>query len=66
MDNDKYRHELKYLVTSAQIAILKSRISGLIPIDPHVGEGGRYSISSLYFDDYYNRCFYGNCNSKLQ
>lgn len=59
---DQYRHELKYLVTPAQIAILKSRINGLIPIDPHVGEGGRYNISSLYFDDYYNRCFCENEN----
>ena len=56
----KYRHELKYLVTAAQIAILKSRISGLIPLDSHVGESERYNISSLYFDDYYNRCFYEN------
>lgn len=58
----KYRHELKYLVTTAQITILKSRIGGLIPIDPHTGESGRYNISSLYFDDYYNRCFYENEN----
>ncbi len=58
----KYRHELKYLVTSAQIAVLKARLSGLVPIDPHVGEKGRYNISSLYFDDYYNRCYYDNEN----
>lgn len=58
----KYRHELKYLVSSAQIAMLKSRISGLLPPDPHAGENGRYNISSLYFDDYYNRCFYENEN----
>lgn len=62
MEQPKYRHELKYLVTSAQIAMLKTRISGLLPPDPHVGPTGRYNISSLYFDDYYDRCFYENEN----
>lgn len=62
MENDKYRHELKYLVSAAQIAILRSRLSGLIPADSHAGADGRYTISSLYFDDLYDRCFYENEN----
>ena len=60
MNSDKFRHELKYLVSDGQIALLKQRLSGLIPLDPHVGEGGIYNIRSLYFDDYYNRCYYEN------
>lgn len=62
MEQLKYRHELKYLVTSAQIAMLRNRISGIIPLDSHVGSTGRYNISSVYFDDYYNRCFCENEN----
>lgn len=62
MKEQKYRHELKYLVTSAQTAVLRSRISGLIPPDSHAGADGRYNISSLYFDDYDNRCYYENEN----
>lgn len=62
MDKLKARHELKYLVTSAQIAILKSRISSIVAPDPHVGATGKYNISSLYFDDYYNHCFYDGEN----
>lgn len=58
----KYRHELKYQVTAAQIALLKNRIDHLLPLDSHVAETGTYSIRSLYFDDYENRCFYENEN----
>lgn len=62
MNEPQYRHELKYLVTAAQTEMLKARISGLIPRDSHAGASGRYNISSLYFDDYYNRCYYENEN----
>jgi len=56
----KYRHELKYQVTDAQVAMLKNRITHLIPADSHAGENGVYSIRSLYFDDYENRCLREN------
>lgn len=55
-----YRHELKYVVTADQLALLESRIRGLIPLDPHVGEEGMYRIRSLYFDDSYNSCYLEN------
>ena len=58
----KYRHEFKYVVSNAQIPLLKSRISPLMQRDPHVGPDGIYNIRSLYFDDYMNRCFYENEN----
>lgn len=58
----KYRHEIKYLVSAAQIPLLKSRIASLLPKDPHAGPTGSYTVRSLYFDDYYNRCFYENEN----
>jgi len=58
----KYRHELKYVVSAAQIPLLKARIAGLMPRDSHAGPDGIYTIRSLYFDDYYNRCYYENEN----
>lgn len=58
----KYRHELKYVCTAAQLALIQGRIHHLIPLDSHAGKSGMYSIRSLYFDDYYNRCYYENEN----
>lgn len=58
----KYRHELKYVISSPQMALLKCRIAGIMQRDPHAGSDGIYTISSLYFDDYNNRCFYENEN----
>lgn len=58
----KFRHELKYLCSDAQLQMLKSRLNGIMCLDPHVGEDGVYIIKSLYFDDYQNRCYYENEN----
>ena len=58
----KYRHELKYVVSAAQIPLLKSRISGIMQQDAHAGENGIYNIRSLYFDDNYGSCYYENEN----
>lgn len=60
--DSKYRHELKYVISAAELALLRSRIQNLIPLDSHVGETGSYCIRSLYFDDYENRCYYENEN----
>lgn len=57
-----YRHELKYLISSAQVQILQSRLIRLISLDSHAVQAGGYSIRSLYFDDYDNRCFWENEN----
>ena len=56
-----FRHELKYLITTAQVGMLKSRLCGIVPLDAHA-TGGSYRIRSLYFDDYDDRCFYENEN----
>ena len=60
MNDVKYRHELKYQITDTQVAMLKNRINHLIPSDSHAGADGVYSIRSLYFDDYENRCLREN------
>ena len=55
----KFRHELKYPISAGQVQLLKNRMAHLIPLDSHAGAGG-YTIRSLYFDDYDNRCFREN------
>lgn len=55
-----YRHELKYMVTAEDMALLEGRICGLVPLDAHAGEAGMYQIRSLYFDDYHNSCYLEN------
>lgn len=62
MSTPQYRHEFKYLISSAQIPLLRSRISSFMTPDPHAGPGSMYGIRSLYFDDYEDRCFYENEN----
>lgn len=57
-----YRHELKYLVSAAQIALLEGQIRHLMQPDTHTDSSGMYTIRSLYFDDYDNRCYYENEN----
>lgn len=59
-NNEKYRHELKYEITAAQLQLLKNRVHHLIPPDPHAGPEGAYTIRSLYFDDRYDRCLREN------
>ena len=56
----KYRHELKYLISAAEIPVLRTRIAAIMRPDPHAGADGCYTIRSLYFDDYANRCYYEN------
>lgn len=56
----KYRHEYKYLVSAGELAVLGNRLDGLVSRDAHVAERGSYQIRSVYFDDYYNTCYYQN------
>lgn len=56
----KFRHEMKYLVSDAMLATLKSRLRGIMSPDPHTGPDGTYIIRSLYFDDIDDTAFYDN------
>lgn len=56
----KYRHEYKYMIDSKQEHILAIKAAGLMKLDKHAGEVGEYRITSLYFDDAVNSCFYEN------
>ncbi|NLL76794.1 MAG: polyphosphate polymerase domain-containing protein [Clostridiales bacterium] len=55
-----YRNELKYVVSTAQIACLRSRVRPYMELDKHVDDKGLYNIRSIYFDDYKNTCYYEN------
>lgn len=54
------RHEYKYLIDSRQEALLLMQAEAILQRDKHVGPLGVYDISSLYFDDLYNTCYYEN------
>ncbi len=56
----QYRHEYKYIVSAAELELLRSRLEGLMEPDPHAGEDGTYNIRSIYFDDIENSCYYDN------
>lgn len=53
-----YRHEYKYLISRADAELLKLRLPHIMERDPHAGETGRYTIRSLYFDDFANTAYY--------
>ena len=56
-----YRHELKYLISYADLALVRARIDPLLKKDSNVTEAGCYTVRSLYFDDYGNTAY----NDKL-
>ena len=60
VEQQPFRHELKYLCSAAELEIIKSRITGICPLDKHLGGKEFYIIRSLYFDDMYNACYYQN------
>lgn len=54
-----WRNENKYVVTDAQLAVLRARLDALIPRDPHQ-KGQYYRIRSLYCDDIGDSAFSEN------
>jgi hypothetical protein len=54
--NEKYRHEWKYLIDTAQKELICRRLSPFLHLDKHATNGG-YMIRSLYFDDYFNSAY---------
>ena len=56
----KFRHELKYLCSSAELKMLEMRLQNIMKPDPHTDESGCYLIRSTYFDDLYDRCLNEN------
>ena len=56
----KFRHEFKYLISRSELTHLKMRTGALMRLDPHVDGTGFYHISSLYFDDLDDTCYFEN------
>ena len=54
----KYRNERKYSLSNQELALLNSRLSEIMNLDPNTPIGGRYLIHSLYFDDYKDTSVY--------
>lgn len=46
------RHELKFLISSRDAELLRIRLPNIMERDPYAGESGKYTIRSLYFDDW--------------
>lgn len=53
-----FRHEYKYLISRADAELLKRRLPHIMERDSHAGPTGRYTIRSLYFDDFAGTAFY--------
>ena len=50
MNKIKYRHELKHYINLGECAILRSKLSAVMKMDPNAGPDKNYLIRSLYFD----------------
>lgn len=51
-----YRNEWKYRAHEADLDVLENRLSAILSADTHSGPAGKYTIHSLYFDDYKDTC----------
>lgn len=59
--SDKFRHELKFIISKTQKVIIENSLQGLMHKDAHL-EKDSYNIRSIYFDDYNHSCYYENEN----
>ncbi len=59
----RFRHELKYMVNEAQLELIKYRIEHLLSKDKNQTDD-YYTITSLYFDNFKNRCLNENYEGK--
>ena len=55
MERLQYRHELKIEVSLFEYMALKNRLDVIMHLDEHCGSDDMYSISSLYFDNVYDK-----------
>ena len=53
---ERYRHELKFLINEGEHAALACRMAPVFKLDKHAQAGG-YTIRSLYYDDYCNSAY---------
>lgn len=58
----EYRHEYKYYIPMQKLLCIQNQIEPVMSRDINAGNSGKYTIRSLYFDDYENSGFYENEN----
>ena len=51
----RYRHELKYEISAANYYPLRQKLRAVLRPDSHADETGRYMITSLYFDNCFDK-----------
>lgn len=51
------RHEEKYIISYCDYCLLRSRAAQILTPDPH-GRGGSYTITSVYYDDFFSTALY--------
>lgn len=56
MNENKYRHELKYLINEPEMSSIMTRLSPIMTLDPNATETG-YVIRSIYFDDMWQSAY---------
>ena len=55
-----YRHELKYLCSNQSVTVLEARLQTILQTDNHSIDGRKYTVISIYFDDYQDSCLLAN------
>lgn len=58
----EFRYERKYIVSNLQMENYRTRMAAICSPDSYAAENGRYTIRSLYLDDYSHSAFRANEN----
>ena len=58
----KFRHELKHFINISDYYTVRSRLSQVLSHDKFAGEDGTYKVTSLYFDNIYDKAL----NEKIE
>lgn len=54
---EKYRHELKFIITNGEYEQLRKVLRPAMRYDTYAGENGHYHIRSMYLDDLYHTAY---------
>lgn len=66
MEQEKFRHELKYGIGYLQYLELRNRLQAVMKGDAHAEADGRYRIRSIYFDNYEDKALREKINGVPQ
>ena len=51
----RWRHEKKFMISLADYMALRQKLRLIMKPDAHAGPDGRYRITSIYFDNFYDK-----------